>query len=101
MTRLMLMTFFTDQRWGGDKSDVHPHESPAVMTVPLIVLGAALAAFAILAVAGLPIITRYLILAAALAAASARAAREDYAWDTIAAQHLELYRRLSPGETGV
>ena len=40
MTRLMLMTFFTDQRWGGDKSDVHPHESPAVMTVPLIVLAA-------------------------------------------------------------
>ena len=37
MTRLMLMTFFGEKRW--DK-DVHPHESPSVMTVPLIVLGA-------------------------------------------------------------
>jgi NADH-quinone oxidoreductase subunit L len=37
MTRLMLLTFFTDKRW---KQDVHPHESPAVMTVPLIVLAA-------------------------------------------------------------
>ncbi|MDQ3484391.1 MAG: NADH-quinone oxidoreductase subunit L [Actinomycetota bacterium] len=37
MTRLMLLTFFTDRRW---KDDVHPHESPAVMTVPLIVLAA-------------------------------------------------------------
>jgi NADH-quinone oxidoreductase subunit L len=37
MTRLMLMTFFTDKRW---KEDVHPHESPSVMTVPLIVLAA-------------------------------------------------------------
>ena len=37
MTRLMLMTFFGEKRW--DKS-VHPHESPKVMTVPLIVLAA-------------------------------------------------------------
>src|SRR5213592_3605216 len=37
MTRLMLMTWFTDQRW---KDDVHPHESPRVMTIPLIVLAA-------------------------------------------------------------
>jgi NADH-quinone oxidoreductase subunit L len=37
MTRLMLMTFFTDQRWA---DDVHPHESPKTMTVPLIVLAA-------------------------------------------------------------
>lgn len=37
MTRLMLLTFFTEKRW--DK-DVHPHESPSVMTVPLIVLAA-------------------------------------------------------------
>lgn len=35
MTRLMMMTFFGEKRW--DK-DVHPHESPAVMTIPLIVL---------------------------------------------------------------
>ena len=37
MTRLMLMTFFTKKRW---EDGVHPHESPAVMTVPLIVLAA-------------------------------------------------------------
>ena len=37
MTRLMLLTFFTDKRW---KEGVHPHESPAVMTAPLIVLAA-------------------------------------------------------------
>lgn len=37
MTRLMLMTFFTEKRW---EKDVHPHESPSVMTIPLIVLAA-------------------------------------------------------------
>ena len=37
MTRLMLMTFFTEKRWA---KDVHPHESPKVMTFPLIVLAA-------------------------------------------------------------
>ena len=37
MTRLMLMTFFTDKRW---EPDVQPHESPKVMTIPLIVLAA-------------------------------------------------------------
>ncbi|WP_310254928.1 NADH-quinone oxidoreductase subunit L [Nocardioides sp. BE266] len=37
MTRLMLMTFFTEKRW---EKDVHPHESPKVMTVPLVVLAA-------------------------------------------------------------
>jgi len=37
MTRLMLMTFFGEKRW---REDVHPHESPKVMTVPLIVLAA-------------------------------------------------------------
>ena len=37
MTRLMMMTFFGDQRW---KDDVHAHESPKVMTYPLIALGA-------------------------------------------------------------
>ncbi|MBD8870791.1 NADH-quinone oxidoreductase subunit L [Nocardioides donggukensis] len=37
MTRLMLMTFFTDKRWA---PEVHPHESPRVMTVPLVVLAA-------------------------------------------------------------
>jgi NADH-quinone oxidoreductase subunit L len=37
MTRLMLLTFLTEKRW---KEDVHPHESPSVMTIPLIVLAA-------------------------------------------------------------
>jgi NADH-quinone oxidoreductase subunit L len=37
MTRLMLMTFFTKKRW---PDGVHPHESPRVMTIPLIVLAA-------------------------------------------------------------
>lgn len=37
MTRLMLMTFFTEKRWA---PEVHPHESPKVMTVPLVVLAA-------------------------------------------------------------
>ena len=35
MTRLMIMTFFGERRW---KDGVHPHESPKVMTVPLIIL---------------------------------------------------------------
>jgi NADH-quinone oxidoreductase subunit L len=38
MTRLMLMTFFGAKRW---QEGVHPHESPPVMTVPLIILGIA------------------------------------------------------------
>jgi NADH-quinone oxidoreductase subunit L len=37
MTRLMLMTFFSQKRW---HKDVHPHESPATMTIPLVVLAA-------------------------------------------------------------
>ncbi len=37
MTRLMLMTFFGEKRW---EKGVHPHESPRVMTFPLIVLAA-------------------------------------------------------------
>jgi NADH-quinone oxidoreductase subunit L len=37
MTRLMLMTFFTDKRW---LDGVEPHESPKVMTIPLMVLAA-------------------------------------------------------------
>ncbi|MGZ6754334.1 MAG: NADH-quinone oxidoreductase subunit L, partial [Nocardioides sp.] len=37
MTRLMLLTFFTSRRW---EKGVHPHESPKVMTVPLMVLAA-------------------------------------------------------------
>ncbi|SDE83435.1 NADH-quinone oxidoreductase subunit L [Pseudonocardia oroxyli] len=42
MTRLMIMTFFGKERWrelkGPDGKDYHPHESPATMTVPMIVL---------------------------------------------------------------
>ena len=35
MTRVMLMTFFGQRRW---KPDTHPHESPRVMTWPMILL---------------------------------------------------------------
>ena len=35
MTRMMAMTFFGEARW---QDDVHPHESPAVMTIPMMVL---------------------------------------------------------------
>src|SRR5690606_6630871 len=40
--RLMLMTFFGEKRWKDPETgaEPHPHESPAVMTVPLIVLAA-------------------------------------------------------------
>jgi NADH-quinone oxidoreductase subunit L len=42
MTRLMLLTFFTADPGGNGRWEdgVHPHESPRVMTVPLIVLAA-------------------------------------------------------------
>ncbi|MGV0741747.1 NADH-quinone oxidoreductase subunit L [Mycolicibacterium sp. XJ870] len=35
MTRVMLMTFFGEKRWDPDS---HPHEAPAVMTWPMILL---------------------------------------------------------------
>jgi NADH-quinone oxidoreductase subunit L len=35
MTRMMIMTFFGPKRW---TEGVHPHESPAVMTVPMVIL---------------------------------------------------------------
>ncbi|QCH23599.1 NADH-quinone oxidoreductase subunit L [Mycobacteroides salmoniphilum] len=35
MTRVMLLTFFGARRWG---QDAHPHESPSVMTWPMMVL---------------------------------------------------------------
>ena len=35
MTRLIAMTFFGKARW---PDDAHPHESPPIMTVPLIIL---------------------------------------------------------------
>jgi NADH-quinone oxidoreductase subunit L len=37
MTRLMILTFISEKRWS---EKVHPHESPKVMTVPLMVLAA-------------------------------------------------------------
>jgi NADH-quinone oxidoreductase subunit L len=41
MTRLFLLTFHGERRW---TDDVHPHESPLVMTVPLMVLAVGSAA---------------------------------------------------------
>ena len=52
MTRMMIMTFFGEKRW---TEDVHPHESPAVMTVPMIVLavGSVISGFVLVHVADL------------------------------------------------
>jgi len=49
MTRVMLMTFISKKRW---RSGVHPHESPSVMTVPLVVLGALSAVGGVLLLGG-------------------------------------------------
>jgi NADH-quinone oxidoreductase subunit L len=42
MTRLVVMTFFGKPRWqelkNSEGKDFHPHESPSVMTVPMIIL---------------------------------------------------------------
>ncbi|GAA3839534.1 NADH-quinone oxidoreductase subunit L [Streptomyces chiangmaiensis] len=40
MTRVMIMTFFGEKRWqpDADGHEPHPHESPSVMTIPMIVL---------------------------------------------------------------
>jgi NADH-quinone oxidoreductase subunit L len=35
MTRMMIMTYISEKRWA---KDAHPHESPPVMTIPLMVL---------------------------------------------------------------
>lgn len=35
MTRMVAMTFFGEKRW---HDDAHPHESPAVMTLPMLIL---------------------------------------------------------------
>src|SRR3954462_9502114 len=37
MTRLMLMTFFGQRRWA---RDAHPHESPGIMLLPMVLLAA-------------------------------------------------------------
>ncbi|SBS77869.1 NADH-quinone oxidoreductase subunit L [uncultured Mycobacterium sp.] len=50
MTRVMLMTFFGEKRWS---SNAHPHESPAVMTWPMMVLAVgSIAGGGLLAVGG-------------------------------------------------
>ncbi|OBK74307.1 NADH-quinone oxidoreductase subunit L [Mycobacterium sp. 1274761.0] len=50
MTRVMLMTFFGERRW---KPEVHPHEAPAVMTWPMILLAVgSVAAGGLLAIGG-------------------------------------------------
>ena len=39
MTRVMLLTFFGERRWAEhDPTSAHPHESPASMTAPMVVL---------------------------------------------------------------
>jgi NADH-quinone oxidoreductase subunit L len=35
MTRALVMTFYGERRW---EEDVHPHESPPIMTVPMLIL---------------------------------------------------------------
>jgi len=47
MTRMMAMTFYGKARWD---DGVHPHESPAVMTIPMIILalGSAVAGYLML-----------------------------------------------------
>jgi NADH-quinone oxidoreductase subunit L len=37
MTRALVMTFLGKKRW---EDDVHPHEAPRIMTIPMMVLGA-------------------------------------------------------------
>ncbi|WP_239476543.1 NADH-quinone oxidoreductase subunit L [Nocardia arizonensis] len=49
MTRVMLMTFFGRRRW---KDDAHPHEAPAIMTGPMILLAIGSVASGLLFVLG-------------------------------------------------
>jgi NADH-quinone oxidoreductase subunit L len=50
MTRVMLLTFFGERRWA---ADTHPHESPPVMTLPMVVLAlGSIGAGALLAIGG-------------------------------------------------
>lgn len=50
MTRVMLMTFFGERRW---KPDQHPHESPGIMTAPMVILAVgSVGAGALLALGG-------------------------------------------------
>jgi NADH-quinone oxidoreductase subunit L len=52
MTRLMLLTFFGRPRWN---DGVHPHESPPVMTVPMVVLAVGSVAAGFLLVQAFPL----------------------------------------------
>jgi NADH-quinone oxidoreductase subunit L len=52
MTRLMLMTFFGQARWA---DGVHPHESPPVMTAPMVVLAVGSVAAGFLLVSVFPL----------------------------------------------
>jgi NADH-quinone oxidoreductase subunit L len=53
MTRVMLLTFFGERRWTEKARAAHPHESPAIMTAPMIVLAVgSVAAGGLLAVGG-------------------------------------------------
>ncbi|MDW5609767.1 NADH-quinone oxidoreductase subunit L [Mycolicibacterium sp. D5.8-2] len=60
MTRVMLMTFFGEQRWKASASEAtgeitqpHPHESPKVMTWPMILLAVgSVASGAVFAIGG-------------------------------------------------
>src|SRR3569833_3069262 len=49
MSRVMIMTFFGEKRWD---DDVHPHESPSVMTIPLILLAVGSIAMGAFLIAG-------------------------------------------------
>jgi len=49
MTRLMILTFLSEKRWS---EGVHPHESPKVMTIPLMVLAALSVLGGVLALGG-------------------------------------------------
>ena len=50
MTRVMVLTFFGEQRW---QPEAHPHESPSIMTWPMVVLAAgSIGVGALLAVGG-------------------------------------------------
>jgi NADH-quinone oxidoreductase subunit L len=52
MTRLMLLTFFGRPRW---EEGVHPHESPPVMTAPMVVLAVGSVAAGFLLVQAFPL----------------------------------------------
>jgi NADH-quinone oxidoreductase subunit L len=52
MTRLMLMTFFGRPRW---TDGVHPHESPSVMTAPMVLLAVGSVAAGFLLVSVFPL----------------------------------------------